>query len=243
MNADHPDTAPANSLTGARVLVFGATGNVGYGAALAFLDAGARVIAPTRSARGVDSLREAFSGRALSPVLGDISDPNDALRLRDEIVGEHGPINHVFAALGPWWQGGAVQRQTPAEWARVRAMLLDGHVHAASLFLSELRATRAGAEQPSYTVVTGMGAHHYLPETSLLFVATNGVLGLSRVLRHEHARGPTRVNELLIGCRVEREPRPGVVASAVFGRAATELALGVARGEVFRYDGPERFGP
>ena len=116
-------------------------------------------------------------------------------------------------------------------------MLLDGHVHAAALLLPAL------AERPraSYTVVTGMGAHHVIDGTSLLFVATSGVLGLSKVLRAEHRDGPVRVNELLISSRIEKTPRPGVVPSAVFGEAAVAIAASDVRSEVLRYSTPEAF--
>lgn len=219
-------------------LVFGASGNVGHGAATAFLDAGATVIAPTRTAAGAEALRADFAGRDLRPLLGDISDPQDAPRLRDAILAAHGPVDHVLVSLGSWWQGGALAGQDPAAWTQVRRMLLDGHIHAAALFLPLL----AGRPSASYTVVTGMGAHHHLPGTSLLFVATQGVLGLSRVLRDEHRDGPVRVNELLIGARIEKTPRPGVIPSATFGQAAVAIASHAeVRGQVLRYSDPATF--
>jgi NAD(P)-dependent dehydrogenase (short-subunit alcohol dehydrogenase family) len=217
--------------------VFGTTGNVGYGAALGLLAAGATVIAPTRTPQGADGIRAAFAGRALHAVVGDVSEPDDALRLRDTIAREYGGIDHVFVALGPWWQGGALADQAATEWSRVRAMLLDGHVHAATVFLP-LLAKRPGS---SYTLATGMGAHRFAPGTSLLHIATHGALALSRVIREEHRAGPTRVNEILIACRIERVARPGVVPSAVFGEAVAAIANHSVRSEVLRYDAPDRF--
>ena len=219
-----------------RVVVFGATGNVGFGAATAFLDSGAQVLAPTRSEAGAERLNAAFSNPALQPVVGDISDPSGAEALRDEIA-ERGPIDHVVASLGPWWQKGPLAGQAPGEWQHVRRMLVDGHVHAAATLLPLLRE-RPGA---SYTVVTGMGAHHLVPDTSLLFVACGAVLSLAKWLRAEMSEGPVRVNELLIGCRIEKEPRKGVVPSAVFGRAPVAIAGSQVRGQVLRYDGPDEF--
>lgn len=221
---------------GSRVVVFGATGNVGYGAATAFLEAGAKVLAPTRGEDGAGRLREAFAERDLSPVVGDVSDPDGAVSLRDALVA-HGPIDHVFASLGPWWQGGFLAGQPPQAWQRVRSMMLDGHVHAASTLLPLL------AQRPAstYTIVTGMGAHHTVPDTSLLFVACGAVLSLGKWMRQECAEGPVRANELLIGCRIEKEPRPGVVPSAVMGRAAVALVESDTRGKVVHYDGPDAF--
>lgn len=221
-----------------QVVVFGATGNVGHGAAEAFAEAGATVIAPTRNAEGASAIERTFAGRGkVVPVIGDISHPDEASKLHAKILENHAPVDHVFVALGPWWQEGALAGQPPEVWSKVRRMLLDGHVHAAALFLPPL-SRRPGT---SYTLVTGMGAHQYIPNTSLLFVATNGVLALSKVIREEHANDDVRVNELLIGTRVEKQARPGVVPSAVFGRAALAIAVGEVRGEVLRYDSPDTF--
>ena len=53
------------SLAGTTAVVFGTTGNVGYGAALGLLAAGATVIAPTRTAKGAEEIRVAFADKAL----------------------------------------------------------------------------------------------------------------------------------------------------------------------------------
>lgn len=212
-------------VAGSTAVVFGATGNVGHGVAHALLEAGARVLAPTRTEAGAAALRAAFAG--ITPVIGDVSDADGATALAARLI-EQGPIDHVFVSLGPWWQGGPVAGQPPAEWSVVRGMLLDGHVHAAATLLPHL-ATRPAA---TYTLATGMGAHHVNPGTSLLFVATNGVLALSKVLRAEHAAGPVRVNEVLIRARVEKVPRPGVIPSADFGRRVLASLSGDGRGEV-----------
>lgn len=217
-------------LTGQRVLVLGATGNVGHGAAIAMLDAGATVLAPTRTARGAEALATTFAGRPLQPLVGDISDPIGAAQLADAIASA-GPVDHVFASLGPWWQGGRIADQDPAEWTRVRAMLLDGHVHAAEVLLPMLE----GRDGASYTIVTGMGAHHVMAGTSLLFVATGGVLSLSKVLRAEYEDGRVRVNELLISARIEKDPRPGVIEAAQLGRTAVEIATGEQFGQIVRF--------
>ncbi len=219
-----------SALEGKRVVVFGASGNVGHGAAHAMLDAGARVVAPTRTEGGARALEETFSGRAFEAVVGDISDPQRAPELAERVAAG-GAIDHVFVSLGPWWQGGRVADQDPAQWTRVRAMLLDGHVHAATLFLPLLEAHGGG----SYTIVTGMGAHHPMPGTSLLFIATGGVLSLSKVLRTEHEGATVRVNELLISARIEKTPRAGVVPSATFGEAAVAIATGSVSGQVVKY--------
>lgn len=222
------------TISGTTALVFGATGNVGFGVALGLLDAGARVIAPTRTEAGAQQLREELAGRDIHPIIGDISDPTAAEGLRGRILAA-GPLDHIVVSLGGWWQRGMVAGQPPVEWTRVRQMLLDGHVHAAGLMLPAL----SGRPGSTYTMITGAGALHYAPKTSLLYIATNGVLALSRVLREEHREGATRVNEVLIEARIEKQPRPGVVPSAVFGTTVCSLIEGTERGVVLRYAGPD----
>jgi hypothetical protein len=80
-----------------------------------------------------------------------------------------------------------------------------------------------------------MGAHHYMRGTSLMFAALGGVISLSKVLREESADSKVRVNEVLIGTRIEKVPRPGVVPSIEFGRSAVAIATGTQKGAVIKY--------
>ena len=216
-----------------KTLVFGATGNVGYGVAAALLASGAEVVAPTRSAERGEELVAELDHTRLSVVVGDVSDAAGAEELVAAVREKHGPINHVVASIGPWWQKGALHEQPSSEWDRVRTMLLDGHVHAARTWLGPL-AEQGG----SYTIITGMGAHQPMPGTSLLFTACGGVLSLSRMLREGGAPDGVRVNEVLIAARIEREARHGVVPAIDFGEYVRELLASDVSGEVARFPSP-----
>jgi 3-oxoacyl-[acyl-carrier protein] reductase len=191
------------------------------------------VIAPTRSEARAAELDEELGARGLTAAVGDVSDAAGATELASRILREHGPVRHVIASLGPWWQEGPLHEQPAGEWDRVRAMMLDGHVHAARSWLGPL----AEEGEATYTIVSGMGAHHPAPGTSLLFVACGAVLSLSRLLREGGAPDGVRVNEILIGARIERSPRPGVVASATFGEFLRAVLESERAGEVVRYSG------
>lgn len=224
-------------MKGATALVFGATGNVGFGAATAFLHAGATVIAPTRSLDGADRLSRDIGAATLHPVVGDVSDPVDAERLRDAILDAHGPLDHVVVSLGPWWQGGALAAQSPAEWSRVRAMLLDGHVHAAELFLSLLENAPAGTN-PSYTIITGMGAHHVVPG--------------NQPVAHRRKRSPGALTRPARGAFPGEDPRQraahrhadrtrvasGRCSGKIFGKAPVAIAAANVRSRVLEYRDP-----
>lgn len=213
-------------------LVFGATGNVGWGVAHALLDAGHTVVAPTRSAKRADALAADFAHDRLHPVVGDPSTEAGAAALRDAVAAI-GPVQHVVASMGPWWQKGPVIEQPEAEYRAVMASLLDCQVFAARALLPDL-LDRSGA---SYTLITGRGGQMSIPGTGLLVIAVCGVYALSRMLRTEHAADAVRVNEILIGCRIERRAgAPGVVAAADFGAAARAVVEGDVRGQVLAFD-------
>jgi len=205
-------------------VVFGTTGNVGYGVAQALLQAGYRVVAPTRSPEKAAALPDTFPAEAraageLHPIVGDTSSRSGAQALYDSVVAAHGPVDHVVAAMGPWWQGGRTIDQSEAEYRQVMQQSLDVHVFAAQAFVAGMK-DRPGS---SYTIITGQGGHETIPDTSLLVIAVGGQFALSRMLRHEHAGDPIRINELLIAARIERKPRAGVVPSASFGQACRRL--------------------
>ncbi|ACY14269.1 SDR family NAD(P)-dependent oxidoreductase [Haliangium ochraceum] len=212
-------------------LVLGATGNVGYGISAALLEAGVRVVAPSRDEQRANALREQFEGESFAAIVGDPSSDDGAEALAAASETAHGPIDHVVASIGPWWQKGRLSEQPKGEWDRVRSMLLDGHVHLARALMPRL-ALRPSA---TYTIVTGMGAHHHTPGTSMLYVACGAVLSLSQVLRDEHRSGPVRVNELLIGARIEREARDGVVPAAELGAWLVDRLAAEPRSEVLRF--------
>jgi len=218
-------------------LILGATGNVGWGAALAFLDRGAQVIVVSRDAERAASLPETLGAPdRVTALVGDLSTPEGAHAVARELA-SRGGCDHVFASMGPWWQKGPVVEQSAAEYRAVMASNLDCHVFAAQALLPELR-TRAGS---SYTIVTGAGGHATIPGTGLLVIAVSAVFGLSRMLRAEHTDDAVRVNELLIRARIEREPRAGVVPAATFGEAPVAIAASEVRGQVLHYDSPEAF--
>jgi NAD(P)-dependent dehydrogenase (short-subunit alcohol dehydrogenase family) len=164
--------------------------------------------------------------------VGDLSDATSALELRDRIAIK-GEIDHVVAALGPWWQKGMIVEQSMQEYAVVRAGLQDAHVHAAMAFIPML----GGKAGSSYTIITGQGANMSIPGTGLLVIAATAVRGLSRMLREEHRNDSVRVNEVLISTRIERNPREGVVPAPVFGKHIAELLMTDVRSKVLQYDG------
>ncbi len=94
-------------LDGKICLVAGGTGSVGEGIVRAFLRQGASVVVPSRSQEAIDRLRNALAGAPVERLLtlvGNISDVDEAARLRDEILARHKAIDAVVASLGGTWE-------------------------------------------------------------------------------------------------------------------------------------------
>jgi len=163
--------------------------------------------------------------------VGDPSSLEGARDLAARIARDHGSVDHVMASMGPWWQKGRTVDQPETEYRAVMRSSLDCHVFAAQAFLPSL----AGREGATYTIITGAGAQMSIPGTGLLVIAASGLLGLSRMLRAEHAADAVRVNEVMIMVRVERAPRQGVVPAAEFGAAVGRLLQSSVRGQQIEF--------
>jgi NAD(P)-dependent dehydrogenase (short-subunit alcohol dehydrogenase family) len=226
-------------IEGRSAVIFGSTGNVGWGVAKALLSRGVKVIAPIRSADAAPGLLASLGDSPrFHPLVGDPSSFEGARDLAARVARDHGPVDHVVASMGPWWQKGRILDQPESEYRAVMRASLDCHVFAAQAFLPSL----AGREGATYTIITGAGAQMSIPGTGLLVVAVSGVLGLSRMLRAEHASDAVRVNEVMIMVRVERAPRQGVVPAEDFGAATARLMQSGVRGQQLEFRALEGFG-
>jgi len=215
------------------VIVTGITGNVGWGAALAFADAGAHVVAPLRGEASAEVQTRLPSDRHLL-VPADISRPGQAEALRDAALQRFGRIDHAVASIGPWWQKGTVLEQSLEELRAVMNTSVESHFLLAKALLPSLRGDNA-----SYTLVTGAAGERVVPGGSLLVMAVMAQFGLSRMLRAERREGDARVNELRIYSRIEKAPRPGVIPSHEAGRVFTAIARASVSGAVITYRRPE----
>jgi NAD(P)-dependent dehydrogenase (short-subunit alcohol dehydrogenase family) len=244
MTEPEPSSLPApQSTPGApsgRTLVFGATGNVGWGLARALQAVQAPLLLVTRDDGQAQRLRAEFSTAEV--VVDDVSTAEGAERIA-AAAAQLGDLRHVFASIGPWWQKGPIADQPLTEWPAIRAAALDGQVFAAMALIRALRDVPG----TSYTLVTGQGGHMSIRGTGLLVTAVQGVFGLSRMLRAEHEHRALRVNELLIRARIERSARPGVVPAEAFGAALVPLLAAPPgegpRGAVLTFDDPASFAP
>lgn len=220
---------PTTDLSGAVVLVTGATGQVGWGAARAAADAGAELILPTRSMRGASALRADFP--AAEVVVTDLSAPGASSALA-AVLDRSGRLDHVVAPLGSWWQGGTSIDQDANELDELLATYVSAQFRLLRASASLLREA-AG----SYTLVTGAAGEMLIPGAGLLVVAVRAQYALADVLREELRSDRIRFNEFRIMTRIERSSRPGVITSREAGDAFVDVLTGAARSELVRYPG------
>lgn len=189
------------SFTGKVVLVIGATGTVGSGVVRKFLDAGATVLAMSRSGAKIEKLKQDISIADSEPFLsvaGDFQDEESAEELRLQVEQTLGgrPIDHVVSVQG---FVSVVDAPTATSLASFKGSLDDGLYNnylAAKVFLPGLK-DREGA---SFTLVSG-GLAHFPPPNPSLWLATvknAAVNGLSYALAGETAKNKVRVNTLCI---------------------------------------------
>lgn len=235
---------PANLLTDRRALIAGGTGSVGRVVAEAFLASGATVVVPSRSSEKLTELRGQLSrppAERLITIEGDVSNERDGARVREEVLERVGPLDAVVASLGGFVAAPSVLAAPKSDLQRVLDGYLLAHFMVAKALLPTLKE-RSG----SYTFINGPLAFDPLfPGAGLVSVATAGQAMLARAVMKEEARGPARVNELVLytrfGWEADEQER-GPVSQADVARFLAHLASDAGtdvRGETIHLNSQE----
>lgn len=180
-------------------VVAGGAGTVGEGIVRAFLRAGATVVVPSRSAERLEALAgllapELRAGLVALP--GDVGDPDDAVRLRGEVLARLGRLDAVVASLGGTWEGKAPTLDVSmATWDEYHRSNLRAHFVVARTFLPEL----AGRPGSSYTLLGGASALRPVPLYSPVAINSAAQLMMAEILMVEMKRAKVRINEVLCG--------------------------------------------
>ena len=181
------------SLTDARILVAGGTGNVGRHLVGAVLAAGGTAIVPSRTAAKFEALEREHAGHAgrLLPLLGDITDAQASA----DLLGRAGPIHGAAATLSPgsFVAAPSVLKAPTADLQRALDGYLTAHLTVAQTVIPALEHSGGG-----YVTINGLLAFESYPGTGLVSVATAGQAMLARVLMQETAESRVRVNEVVI---------------------------------------------
>lgn len=191
---------PSDLLTDRTALVAGGTGSVGQVVVAGLLEAGATVVVPSRSERKLAELRESLRDHAaerLVTLVGDLSDEEDAVRVREAVLEGAGPLDAAVASLGGFVPAPSVLEAPLSDLKRALEGYLLAHFMVAKALLPALEE-RSG----SYTFINGpLAFRPMFPGTGLVSIATAGQAMLAQTVMNEEADGPVRINELVLYTR------------------------------------------
>ena len=211
-------------LDGKVCLILGGAGAVGEGIVRSFLEEGAFVIVPSRSAERLQGLRKLLGAAAnerLVTVPANTGTVAGAEALRDQILQRMKRLDAVVASLGGFREGGPLVETPLEEFGKVLNDNLVSHFVAARTFIPALRP---GA---TYTFIAGLAGELPQPRTGPVAVAMAGQQALQRVLAEELRDSGVRINELLVKSvqsRARGEPGPETLTAEEVGAFAALLA-------------------
>lgn len=229
-----------DKLIGSRCLVIGATGNIGRGAAKAFLKHGAeKVVIVGRSREKLVDIALGYldGDKRIINVAADVSTPEGAEKAARTVSSEVGEIDHLVSSSGPWWDAGPIHELETSVWRSAFQANIDIH------FYSFREFSRLMKKGGSFIIMNGAAAD-FLPNSGLTGICAFAVRGLCKVLLAEGLELGLRIHELLLRLRVaDGPPNPGM-KSEVFGELFAAIAansLGIKAGSTIDVNSEETF--
>ncbi|MFI2225401.1 SDR family oxidoreductase [Streptomyces fradiae] len=198
----------ADRFGGRLVVVTGAADGIGRATALAFADAGARVVAVDRDAEGAArtaerALRAGAAGAW--PEVADVGDEGAVEKLAARVAAEYGTVDVLVNNAGIGLSG-AFFDTTADDWRRVLDVNLWGVVHGCRFFGRQMLERGQGGHIVN---VASMAAYQPLRVLSAYGASKAAVLSLSESLRAELADRDIGVTAIC----------PGVVSTGITATA------------------------
>ncbi|MEU8704099.1 SDR family oxidoreductase [Streptomyces sp. NPDC048565] len=190
--------AHADRFGGQLVLVTGAAAGIGRATALAFAEAGARVVAVDRDAEGVARTAEAARMAGASGAWGEVVDVGDEQameKLGEKVFTEFGVVDVLVNNAGIGLSGSFLDT-TSEDWRRVLDVNLWGVIHGCRIFGRKMTERGQGGH-----IVNIASAAGYQPSRALPAYSTSkaAVLMLSECLRAELAEKSIGVSAICPG--------------------------------------------
>jgi 3-oxoacyl-[acyl-carrier protein] reductase len=186
-------------LNGKIALIAGGTGGVGEGIVRGFLQEGATVVVPSRSAEKAEQLYQkldSISPDHLITIAQDIGQPAGAEAIRDEIFNRFGQLDAIVASLGRHWKENLPLVEVPIEtWRQYMEDNITSHFIVARTFLPVL-AKQSGT---SYTFINGNSADLFIPNYSPLGVSSAAQLKMMQTAAGELKGSSVRINAIILG--------------------------------------------
>jgi NAD(P)-dependent dehydrogenase (short-subunit alcohol dehydrogenase family) len=187
---------PLFDLSGRVAVVVGGTSGLGRAIAIALADAGADVVAASRTESAVDSVASEIEarGRRTLRVTCDVAERDSLKTLRDETLSAFGVV-HILVNCA-----GRLRRQPTldvdeTEWSETLNINLTGVLHACQVFGAAMRERQYGR----IVNIASLSSFVGLMEVAAYAAGKAGVLGLTRALAVEWARQGVTVNAIVPG--------------------------------------------
>lgn len=179
-------------LGGRVVAVTGAGGGLGRAIALAFAEAGARLVLIERNADGANETAaavKAATGLSAAIIACDVSDPDSVAKAAMACADTIGPCDILInnaALLRP----GALDTLSLAEWNALISVNLTGYFLTSQAFGQQMRASGRGA----IVHIASISGSHPQPLSGAYSVSKAGIIMLSRQIAIEWGKDGVRSN-------------------------------------------------
>lgn len=183
---------PAFDLSGQSVIVTGGGRGLGRGMALAFAEAGAKVLVGARSADELNqtvAMIEKAGGVAMAHIF-DARSPEDCRRLVEAAAQRFGRLDAMIVNHGVAFAG-AAEAVAPEDWNETMAINLTGCWNCAQ---AAGRAMIAQGKGGSIVLISSTGSLRAFPEIAAYDISKAGVDQMARQLSSEWGRYEIRVN-------------------------------------------------
>jgi short-subunit dehydrogenase len=195
-------------MRGKTVVVVGATGGVGEGLVEELVNAGANVIATSRSREKLDALKaRTEASPALRLVVGGLGSEEEASRLREALSAAATEIDGAIASIGSWWQGPPLVETSLQDFNGVMAERLTAHFLAAKAIVPLILRKPGGF----YFLIGGASAEFPIANSGPVSISGAAQMMLSKVLRAEAKDKPIRIQELMIWTTIATRVHGGKV--------------------------------
>jgi len=185
-----------NSYTNKVVLITGATSGIGKATALAFAEAGAKVvITGRREKEGAEVASEINKTRGIAAfVRADVAKDADVQKAVDFVLSTHGRLDVAFNNAGIEI-GGPLDQVTEEQYRRTFDINVWGVLNSMKYEIAAMLKTGGGA----IVNTSSIAGHIGLPQSSIYTATKHAVEGLTKAVAVDFAKQGIRVNSVAPG--------------------------------------------